>query len=172
MTIGWPSGWNPLPAKGLARALSKVALVGCALSASVHLITLLGFYNKAIFKFQMGLFLAIFPMSLPALFATQRLQSELTARNPFWMFNPSFSSKVRKMTLANTPEWLRRIYKAFLFYFIAFFVVFVFRTFPKNATKLDEVQMFSACAASFYSGIAAILTAYAGTERPLRLDEI
>src|SRR5260370_19615939 len=166
MTIGWPPGWNPLPAKGLARALSRVALVGCALSASVHLITLLGFYNKAIFDFQMGLFVAIFPMSLPALFAAQHLQSELTADNPFWIFNPAFRSKVRKATLANTPNWLLRTMNGLLYYFLAFFVVFAVRTFPNKAADREAVQMFSAGAAAFYSGIAALLTSYANTERP------
>src|SRR5713101_4434776 len=120
MTIGWPPQWNPLPARGFARVLSKVALVGCALSVSVHLVTLLGFHSKAFFNFVMDLFLGIFPMSLPALFATQRLQSELTARKPFWMFDPRFSSKVRKMTPANAPEWLRRLFSALLYYFLVF----------------------------------------------------
>jgi|ERR1700687_4907121 len=172
MTIGWPPGWNPLPAKGFARALSKVALVLCALSMLVHAIALLGFHTKAIFNFQMGLFFSIFPMSLPVLFATRRLQSELTARNRFWMFNPRFSFKAQKMTLAKTPTWLLRTQKALLFYCLAFFVVFAYRTFPNKATELDEVQLFSIVVAGFYSGFAAILTSYARSERPLTLDEI
>jgi hypothetical protein len=172
MRIGWPPGWNPLPAKGFARLLSKVALAGCSLSVLVHLITLLGFYSKATLNFQLGLFLAIFPMSLPVLFATRRLQSELTARNRFWMFNPRLASKAQKMTLAKTPTWLLRICKALGFYFFAFFVVFAYRTFPNKATELEEVQTFSACAAVFYSAFAAVLTSYAASERPSSPDEI
>ena len=171
MTIGWPPNWNPLPAKGFARVLSKVALVCCALSVLVHVIAL-GFYSKALLNFQGGLFLAIFPMFLPALFATQRLQSELYAHNRFWMFNPRFSSKVQKMTLANAPTWLLRTLKGIFIYYIAFFVLFAYRTFPNKDTNLDEVQMLSAGAAVFYAAIAAILTSYAGTDHPLRLDEI
>jgi hypothetical protein len=171
MTIGWPPNWNPLPAKGFARALSTMALVGCALSVSVHFITL-GFYSKALLNLQIGLMFGIFPMGLLVLFATQRLQSELSARYRFWMFDPFFSSKVRKMTLANAPKWLRSLCNALLYYFLAFFVVFLYRTFPNKATNLDEVQLFSAGAAAFYVAFAALLTSYAASEHPLRLDEI
>jgi len=88
------------------------------------------------------------------------------------MFDPRFSSKVRKMTPANAPEWLRRLFSALLYYFLVFFVVFTYRTFPNKATELDEVQMFSIGAGVFYSAIAALLTSYAGTDHPLTLDEI
>jgi len=171
MTIGWPPNWNPLPAKGFARVLSKVALVCCALSVLVHVIAL-GFYSKALLNFQIGLFLAIFPMFLPVLFASRRLQSELYAHSRFWMFNPRLSSKVQKMTLANAPTWLLRALYALFIYYFAFFVLFAYRTFPNKATNLDEVQVISAGAAVFYIAFAAVLTSYARTDHPLRLDEI
>ena len=165
---------NSLPAQGLARALSKVALAGCALSVSVHLITLLGFYSKAIFNFQMGLFVAIFPMSLPVLFAQSRLMSAVSPRDRVRLFDPKHNSRIReKVILANTPAWLRKLFSALLYYFIIFFVVFAYRNFPnKTTSELVEVQMFSACAAGFYSGFAALLTSYAGTDHRLTLDEI
>ena len=174
MRIGWPLGWNPLPAKGFARLLSKVALVGCALSVSVHVITLLGFYSKAIFNFQMGLFVAAFPMSLPVLFAQERLMSGLSRRNRVRLFDPKHNSRIReKIILGNTPAWLRKLFSALLYYFIVFFVVFTFRTFPNKTTSaLVEVQMFSIGAGVFYSAIAALLTSYAETDHPLTLEEI
>lgn len=174
MTIGWPPGWNPLPGKGVARLLSKVALVGCALSVLVHLITLLGFSSKAILNFQIGLVLAIFPVSIPVLFAQARLMSGLSPRDRVRLFDPKHNSRIReKVILANTPAWLRKLFSALLYYFIIFFVVFTYRTFPsKTTSELVEVQMFSACAAGFYSGIAALLTSYAGTDHPLTLNEI
>ena len=88
------------------------------------------------------------------------------------MFNPRLGSKAQKMTLAKTPAWLLRTYKALGFYFFAFFVVFAYRTFPNKATELDEVQTLSACAAVFYSVFAAVLMSYAASERPPSPDEI
>ena len=174
MRIRWPPGWNPLPAKGFARLLSKVALVGCALSVSVHLITLLGFCSKAIFNFQIGLVLAIFPMSLPVLFAQARLMSALTPRDRVRLFDPKHNTRIReKIILANTPAWLRKLLSALLYYFIVFFVVFTYRNFPNKTTpELVEVQMFSIGAGVFYSGIAALLTSYSGTDHPLTFEEI
>jgi len=174
MTIGWPPGWNPLPAKGFARVLSNLALAGCALSVLVHLITLLGVYSKAIFNFQMGLFVAAFPMSLPILFAQSRLMSALSPGDRVRLFDPTHNSKIReKIMLGNTPAWLRKLFSALLYYFVVFLVVFTYRTFPnKNTSELLEVQMFSVGAAVFYSAIAALLTSYAGTDHPLTLDEI
>jgi hypothetical protein len=84
------------------------------------------------------------------------------------------NSRIREeVILANTPAWLRKLFSALLYYFIIFFVVFAYRNFPnKTTSELVEVQMFSACAAGFYSGIAALLTSYAGTDHPLSLNEI
>ena len=163
-----------MPAQGLARGLSKVALAGCALSVSVHLVTLLGFYSKAIFNFQMGLFAAIFPMSLPVLFAQSRLISALSPRDGVRLFDPKHNSRIReKVILANAPEWLRKLFSALLYYSIVFFVVFAYRNFPNKTTSgLVEVQMFSIGAGVFYSGIAALLTSYARTDHPLTLEEI
>jgi hypothetical protein len=167
------SGVNSLPAKGTARVLSEVALVGCALSVLVHVIALLGFYSRAILYFQLGLVSGIFLMSIPALLAQERLLSEFSSRDRFRMFDPRYSRKVRlKILLANTPKWLRQTFNALLCYFVAFFVMFVYRTFPNKGSELDEVLQFSAGTAVFYSGIAAILTSYAASERPLRTDEI
>ena len=163
-----------LPAQGFARVLSKVALASCALSVLVHLITLLGFYSKATFNFQIGLVLAIFPMSLPVIFAQAQLMSGLLPRDRVRLFDPKHNSRIReKIILGNTPAWLRKLFSATLYYFIIFFVIFAYRNFPnKTTSELVEVQMFSACAAGFYSGIAALLAAYAATDHPLTLNEI
>jgi len=135
---------------------------------------LLGFYSKGIFNLQMSLFVAIFPISLPVLFAQSRLMSGLSPGDRYRLFDRKFNSRIReKIILANTPEWLRKLFSALLYYFIIFFVVFTYRTFPNKTTSaLVEVQMFSACAAGFYSAIAALLTSYAGTHHPPTLDEI
>jgi hypothetical protein len=164
---------SSLPAKGVARALSGVDLVGCALSASVHLVALLGFHSKAILNFQIGLFLGIFLMFVPAFLAQERLLSKFSSRDRFRMFDPRFSRKVRlKIIFVNTPRWLRRTVNALLCYYLAFFAVFAYRTFPNKATELDEILLFSAGTAVFYCGFAAILTSYVASERPLRPDEI
>jgi hypothetical protein len=90
------------------------------------------------------------------------------------LFDPKHNSRIReKVILANAPAWLRKLFSALLYYFIIFFVVFAYRTFPnKTTSELLEVQLFSAGAAGFYSGIAALLTSYAGTDHPLTLNEI
>ena len=131
------------------------------------MIALLGFHPKAILNFQLGLFLGIFPMFIPAYLAQERLLSELSRLD-------RLSYVVhRRIILANAPAWLQKMYKMLGYYFFAFFAVFAYRTFPNKATtELDEVLLLSVGAALFYSGFAANLTSYAGTEHPLRLDEI
>jgi hypothetical protein len=163
-----------LPAQGFARVLSNVGLAGCALSVLVHLITLLGFYSKAILNFQLGLFLAIFPMSLPVFFAQARLMSGLPPRDRVRLFDPKHNSRIReKIILGNTPAWLRKLFSALLYYFIIFFVVFAYRNISNKTTSEPvEVQMFSIGAGVFYSAIAALLTSYARTDHPLTLVEI
>jgi hypothetical protein len=163
-----------LPAKRFARALSAVALAACGMSVCVHLIALLGSHSKSLLNFQLGLFVGIFVLFVPAYLAQERLLSEFSSRDRFRMFDPRFSSKVRlKILLANTPKWLRQMCNALLYYYIVFFVIFAYRTFPNKAlSELDEILLFSSGTAVFYCGFAAILTSYARTEYPLRPDEI
>lgn len=89
------------------------------------------------------------------------------------MFDPRFSRKVRlKIIFAKTPRWLRQTLNGIGFYYLVFFAVFVYRTFPNKASENDEILLLSVNAAAFYCAFAAILTSYAGSERPLRSDEI
>jgi hypothetical protein len=162
-----------LPAKGFARALSAVALAACAMSVCVHLIALLGSHSKALLYFQLGLSFAIFGMFFPAYLAQERLLSEFSSRDRFRMFDPRFSRKVRlKIIFANTPRWLRQTLNGIGFYYLVFFAVFVYRTFPSKASDNDEILLLSVNAAAFYCAFAATLTSYARSERPLRPDEI
>ena len=163
---------NGLPAKGLARALSAVALAGCALSICIHLIALLGFYYKAILNFQLALMFGIFPLAIPVVLAQERLLSELSFRDR--MFGRKLGYNVTwKILLVKTPEWLRRTVTALMYYTIASFVVFLFKNFStKVASGHDELWIVSAYGAFFYSAFAAILMSYARSERPLRPDEI
>jgi hypothetical protein len=162
-----------LPAKGVARALTAVALAGCSLSVCVHLIALLGSHSKALLKFQLGLFVGVFVLFVPAYLAQKRLLSEFSSRDRFRMFDPRFSNKVRlKILLVNTPKWLRQTFNAISYYYLVFFVIFAYRTFPNKAGKLDEILLFSSVTAAAYCAFAAVLTSYARTERPLRPDEI
>jgi hypothetical protein len=164
---------NSLPAKGAARVLSAVSIAACALSVCVHLIALLGFHSKSILNFQLGLFFGVFIMFWPAYLAQERLLSQISFKDRFRMFDPRFSHKMRsKIILVNTPTWLRQVCYGILCYFFIFFAVFAYRTFPNKASELDEILLFSGCAAGFYSGYAAILASYARTERLLRPDEI
>lgn len=45
-----------LPLQGFARALGKLALVGCALSLLIHAIALLGFHPVGLVRIEHGLF--------------------------------------------------------------------------------------------------------------------
>ena len=148
-------------------------MAACAMSVCVHLIALLGFHSKALLNFQLGLFVGVFVLFVPSYLAQERLLSEFSSRDRFRMFDPRFSSKVRlKIIFANTPRWLRQTVNALLIYYLAFFAVFAYRTFPNKASMLDEILLFSSGTAVFYCAYAAMLTSYAGTERPLRPDEI
>jgi hypothetical protein len=150
-----------------------MALAACAMSVCIHLIALLGFHSKALLNFQLGLFLGVFVLFVPAYLAQQRLLSEFSSRDRFRMFDPRFSSKVRlKILLANTPKWLRQTCNALLYYYIVFFVIFAYQTFPNKASMLDEILLFSSGTAVFYCAFAAILSSYARTEYPLKPAEI
>lgn len=167
MTIG---GFRvkSLPAKGLARALSAVALAGCALSILIHVSALLGFYSKAILNFQIGLFLSMVPMGIPTFLAHERLLPKLSFRD-----RVKKSWVVWQVPIAKAPDWLRKMFTALGYYAMASFVIFLLRNFPtKVPSDHDELWILSAYAAAFYSAFAAILMSYARSERPLRLDEI
>jgi hypothetical protein len=157
-----------LPAKGLARALSAVALAACAMSVCVHLIALLGSHSKALLNFQLGLSFGIFAMFIPVYLAERLLFSEF----PSSMFDSRFyrSGKL-KIILADNPKWVGQTYYALLYYFFAFFAVFAYRTFPNRATQVDEILLFSAGAAGFYCGFAAILMSYGRSEHPVRFSD-
>lgn len=159
---------NSLPARGLARALSVVSLVGCALSVSVHLVALLGFRSKGILNFQIGLSFGIFAMFVPAFLAERLLFSGFPSR----MFDSRFNNSGKlKIILADNPKWLGQTYYALLYYFFAFFAVLAYRTFPNHAGQLDEILLFSAGAAGFYCAEAAILMSYGRNEHPLRFGD-
>jgi hypothetical protein len=160
--------WNSLPAKGLARLLTALAWVGCALSVALHLIALLGYHSKAILNFQLSLVLGIFPLAMVAFLAERVLFSEF----PSSMFDPRFNGSAHlKIMLAQNPKWIAQSYYALLYYFFAFFAVFAYRTFPNHAGQLDEILLFSAGAAFFYCGSAAILMSYGRNEHPLRFGD-
>ena len=159
---------NSLPAKGLARALAAVSIAGCALSVCVHLIVLLGFHSKAILSFQVGLFLGIFPLGIPAFLAQERLLAR-------WSFRERVGNSwaTQKALLAKAPERLRWTFFALGYYAMAAFVVFLCRNFStKVPSERDELWILSAYAAAFYSGFATMLMSYARSERPLRPEEI
>jgi hypothetical protein len=159
---------NSLPATRLARALSVVALVGCALSVFVHLIALLGFHSKGILNFQIGLSFGIFAVFIPAFLAERLLFSEF----PSSMFDSRFNGSARlKIILENNPKCLGQTYYALLYYFFAFFAVFAYRTFPNHAGQLDEILLFSAGAAGFYCAEAAILLSYGRSLHPQRFGD-
>jgi len=163
-----------LPAKGVARAVSVVAMGGCALSLSVLTLALLGFHSKTLLNFQIALFVGVFPVFFLAVLAQERLLSEFSFRDRVRMNNPEFGLKViRKVLVAHAPKWLWVTSIALLVNALAQFAVFAYATFPaKSASKADELRLFSAYAAAFYSAAAMILLSYAGTELPMRPDEL
>ena len=154
--------------KTTARGLSSVALAGCALSLCVHLLSLVGFYSKAVLDFQICLCLGVFPFGLTAILAQKALLSAF----PTFAFSSRVARASRVALLAGTPIWLKNAADALTAYAVALFVLFAIRNFPNMGTKLDELRLFSAYAAAFYTAPAAILTSYANTERSLRPDEI
>ena len=153
-----------------ARALSSLALAGCALSLCVHFLSLAGFYSQLIFKVQMCLFVGVFPLGVITILAQESLLSEFSTFKRIFTFRLARAS--RAAMLAGTPVWLRNAADALTAYAVSLFVLFVIRNFPNMGTKLDELRLFSAYPAAFYAAFAAILTSYANTERPLRPDEI
>jgi hypothetical protein len=167
MTIGGFQR-NSLPARGLARALSVAALVGCALSVSIHLIALLGFHSQGILNFQIALTFGIFAMFIPAYLAQQWLFSEF----PSSIFDSRFNRGARlKIMLACNPKWVGQTYYALLYYFFAFFAIFAYRTFPNHAGQLDEILLFSAGTAGFYCAEAAMFMSYGRSEHPIRFGD-
>ncbi len=151
--------------KATARGLSSVALIGCALSLCVHLVSLAGVYTPLLFKVQVCLFFAVFPIGVTAILAQEWLLSKFSVDR----LSPRM---VRAVLFARTPLWLRNGSDALGAYAVAVFIAFAIRTFPGKGSKLDELRLFSAYPPAFYAGFAAILTTYASTERPLPPDEI
>ena len=84
-----------LPAKGIASGASAVAMAGCALSLSVHLLALFGVYSKGILNFTMYLFTGLFPFFLLAVLAQEGLLSEFSFGDRMLRtLNPKFAHKV------------------------------------------------------------------------------
>jgi hypothetical protein len=159
--------WNSLPAKGLARALSVVALAGCALSLCINLIALLGFHSKAILNFQIDMVLGIFPMAIPTVLAQERLLSEL-----FFLDRVRKSRVAWRFLLAKAPEWMRSLYRSLSWYTVAVFVVFAWRNGgAKSSSQLDELWYMSAFVAAAYSAEAALLMSYGRCEHPIRFGD-
>ena len=148
--------------------MSSVALAGCALSVCVHLIALLGFNSKALLSFELGLFLVMFPIGIPACLAHERLLPKLSFLDRFrksWV--------ISQVSIAKAPKWLRKMYRALGCYAMALFAIFLYRNFStKVPSDYEELWILSAYSAAFYSAFAAILMSYVRTERPLRSDEL
>lgn len=157
-----------LPAKGFARALSAVALMGFALSAAVHVMSMTGLYSPAILRFQIDLVFGMLLLSLFAVLAQEWRLRRFSFCDRLRTINPKLASKVRRQLSASAPKWLRRLVWAAMIYTFALFGLFIYRTIPaKPPSELDEIQVMSAFAAVFYSGAAMVLIAYARSDHPL-----
>jgi hypothetical protein len=164
-----------LPGKSLARAVSTVAIAGCALSLSVHVLALIGVYSKSILNFEIGLFTGVFPVFLLAVLAQERLLTKFTFQDRMIrMLDPKFGHKVvSRLLLGQSPKWLRTVFIALFVNALAQFAIFAYQTFPSGtASQSTELRILSAYAAAFYSAAATILASYARTERVLGPDEL
>jgi len=161
-----------LPAKGLARALSVVALAGFALSVVVHMISMVGFHSQIFLRFQIDLFFGMFFLFLPAALAQERLLCQFSFRDRLRTFNPKLASKLWRRLISPAPKWLRGLVFAVGVYTLIIFGAFIYTTNPaKPTSELDEIRLMSAFAAVFYAGAAMILIAYARSDHPLNPAE-
>jgi hypothetical protein len=148
--------------------LIAVSYAGCGLSLSVNAITLLGFHSKALMDLQVGLFLAVFPVCLPAVLAQHRLLSEFSQLDRLRLGN-----KLWRVIEARAPKWLPRLSSVLMGYALALFAVFAYLNFSnQSASELDEIRLLSAYAAAFYAAAAMLLASYVESEHPLVRDEI
>jgi hypothetical protein len=166
---------NALPGKSVARGMSTIAMAGCALSLSVHVLALIGVYSKYILNFGKGLFIGVFPVFFLAVLAQERLLSKFTFRDrTFRMFNPKFAHKVTwKLLLGQAPKWLRAVLMTLFVNALAQFALFAYQTVPSGSpSESAQLRIISAYAAVFYAAAATILASYASTDRALRPDEL
>ena len=159
-----------LPAKGLARALSAVALSACALTVLTQMIELVGFHSKAIMDLQMGLCLGIATSYMPYTIARRRLLPKLSFYERVMRFRG-----IQYLTQARAPKWLRQLNAALAYYWMGSFVVFFCLELLSKGPSQSELWH-DAWVSSFvvmgYSIIATLLMSYARSERPFRADEI
>jgi hypothetical protein len=144
---------KPLPAKGFARALSKVALAGCAASLAVHLVSLTGFESSALFKFQFLVFCALFLVALPEAAAREIVLSRFKLRN--WLGLPRRKSGdrlMRKIFFDGAPWWLRRLMYGLIAYFFVWFVGVTYETFPAGKLSPRRASLYQhRCGDALYS---------------------
>jgi hypothetical protein len=159
-----------LPAKGLARTLSAVALSACALTFLTQMIELAGFHSKAIMHLQMGLCFGAIVNGIPYTLARRRLLPKM-----------SFYQRVMKARGLNyliqvrAPKWLRQLNAALIFYWMGSFVVFFCLELLSRGPSQRELwhnAWVSSIAVVCYSTAATVLMSYARTERPFTADEI
>ena len=159
-----------LPAKGLARAFSAVALAGCVLLLLTQVIELVGFHSEAIMHLQMGLGLGMVASSIPFSLARRRLLPKM-----------SFYERVMKaqgiqyLTQARAPKWLRQLNRALAFYWLGSSVVFFCLELLSRGPSQRELwhnAWVNAFAVVGYSTVATVLMSYARSERSFRADEI
>jgi hypothetical protein len=159
-----------LPAKGFARGVGVLAVAGSALSLLVHALAALGFYSRAILNFESYLFVGLFPALIIAGVAYNRLLSEFSYNDRMRMYNPKVWLKVTRKLSANAPTCLRVISISLLLY------AAIRSLFPglssERVVDSKGLGVFSAYVAAFLALAAVILISYAGTERPLRADEV
>jgi hypothetical protein len=161
---------NSLPAKGLARAFSAVALAGCVLLVLTQVIELVGFHSKAIMHLQMALYLGMVASSIPFILARRRLLPRM-----------SFYQRVMKargiqyLIQVRAPKWLRQLNAVVGFYWLGSFLVFLCLELLSKGPSQRELwhnASVSAFAVVCYSTIATLLMSYARSERPFTTDEI
>jgi hypothetical protein len=163
-----------LPAQGLARAVSVLAMTGCAISLAIHLLALLGFSSRAVMTFQVALSVGVIAMYIPAVIAWNRLASGSPPGERLRAFNPRFTARVLwKLIGGSAPPWVRVTSRGLAYYAMAAFAVFAFELYrAKQASDIAELRMLSIYAAAFYSVSAMILQSYARSDRIFGPDEL
>ena len=165
---------NILPGKSFARGISAVAVTGCVLSLSVHLLALAGASSKSLLKLALGLLVGVFPIFFLAVLAQERLLSKFTFRDRMIrMLNPKFARRVQRFIKSRAPKWLQGMFLALLVNALVQLLLFAFQAVsPDPPSQAVQLRLVSAYAAAFYAGAAMVLASYANTERTLAADEI
>jgi hypothetical protein len=160
-----------LPAKGFARALGDLALAISALSLGVHAFAVFGSYSNALMRIEDYLFFGLFPIMILASLAYRRLLSEFSFADRVRLYNPKFSLNVARKLYANAPRWLRVASLSLLAY-AALRSILSFGFSDTVIRDAKGLAVFSAFLAAFSALAATTLISYAGTEHPLRPDEL